>query len=45
MYLTAELLGFKKYKIFWIPEIRIIKFLMKCVYFQLKPVLNLNWNP
>ena len=37
MYLTAELLGFKKYKIFWIPEIRIIKFFNEMLFiFQLK---------
>ena len=37
MYLTAELLGFKKYEIYWIPETRIIKFFNEMMFiFKLK---------
>ena len=37
MYLTAELLGFKKYKIYWLPEIRIIEIFYEMLFiFQLK---------
>ena len=37
MYLTAELLGFKKYEIYWLPEIRIIEILYERLFiFKLK---------
>ncbi len=37
MYLTLKLLGFKKYKIYWIPKIRIIRFFNEMLFiFKLK---------
>ena len=43
MYLTAELLGFKKYKIYWIPKTRLIRFFNEMLFiFNLKLSLKSN---
>lgn len=41
MYITAELLGFKKYEIYWIPKTRIIRFFNEML-FILKLKLSLK---
>jgi len=42
MYLTLALLGFKKYKIYWIPQKRLLRFLNEML-FILKLKLSLNF--